>query len=257
MLKAWRYTVFFLVCLTIALLFNLPLQQVLPHVQLPPQVQLAGVDGSVLKGSAQEIRIDGFPVRGLKYRYMPSCIPKLKVCYHLDYEQGEVQLAYDVLNGDTEVSRSDIEYPVNELMKLAPVPPLVKPTGRLQLQVEDLSLQQDRLMSVTGKLIWRDLGLDDSGIKIDIGDYVIDFNGDPERYIFTISDLDAALQVQGEGSAYASGAFEVDIRIDARQGIDPQVRTVLNAVASRSGGNQYRVQQKGRLPRQIAQQLFR
>ena len=56
MIKAWRFTLFFLLCLTVALLFNLPVQQVLPHVQLPSNVQLAGVDGSVLKGRASEIR---------------------------------------------------------------------------------------------------------------------------------------------------------------------------------------------------------
>ena len=257
MIKAWRLTLFFLLCLTLALLFNLPVQQVLPHVQLPSNVQLAGVDGSVLKGSANEIRVDGFPVRSLRYRYMPSCIPKLKLCYHLAYEQGEVQLAYDVLNGDTEVSRSDIEYPVTELLKLMPAPALVKPSGRLQLLIDDLSLEQDRLLAVNGKLIWRDLGLDDNGIKIDIGDYQVDFSGDPERYDFTISDLDAALQVDGKGSALATGFFQLDIDIDAKQGIDPQVRSVLNLIAKRSGGSQYRIQQQGLMPPQLASQLFR
>ena len=255
--KAWRYTLFFLLCLTIALLLNLPVQQVLPHVQLPPTVQLAGVDGSILKGRAQEIRIDGFPVRSLRYRYMPSCIPLLKLCYQLDYEQGDLQLGYDLLNGDTEVSGSEIEYPVSDLLGLMPSPALVKPTGRLQLNVEDLSMQQNKLVSVNGQLIWRDLGINENGIKLDIGDYQVDFNGDDERYEFTLSDLDAALQVEGEGSVYSSGAYELDVRIDARQGIDPQVRSVLELVARRTSGNQYRVQQKGQLPRQMQRQLFR
>ena len=257
MFKIWRFTLFFLLCLTLALLFNLPIQQVLPHVQLPPSVQLAGVDGNVLQGRAQELRINDFPVRGLSYRYMPSCIPKLKVCYHVAYDEGEIQLAYDLLNGDTEVSRSEIEYPVARLLPLMPNPLLVKPAGRLQLQIDELSMQQEKLVSVNGKLIWREFGLDDDGIKIDIGDYQVDFSGDPEKYDFVISDLDAALKVKGDGNISAAGMYQLDVRIESLGGIDPQVRSVLNLIASRSSGNKYRIQQQGRLPPNVMRQLFR
>ena len=258
MLKIWQFTLFFLLCLTIALLFNLPLKQVLPYVQLPPAVQLAGIDGSILKGRAQELRVNDFPIRGLSYRYMPSCIPMLKVCYHVEYDEGEVTLAYDLLNGDTEVSRSQVEYPVTQLLKLMPNAALVKPSGRLQLQIEDLSMLGDKLQAVTGKLIWRDFGLDDAGIKLDIGDYQVDFVGDPEKFDLTFSDLDADLKVSGDGNISAAGMYTVDVRIESqRGGIDPQVRSVLNLIATRSSGDKYRIQQQGRLPPDVMRQVFR
>ena len=257
MLKLWKFTLFFLLCLVVALLFNLPIQQVLPHVKLPATVQLTGIDGNLLNGRAEEVRINDFPIRGIQYRYLPSCIPSLKVCYHIDYDRGQLQVAYDVLNGDTEVSRSNIEYPVARLMAHAPTPALVNPTGRLQLEIDDMSMQQDKLIAVTGKLIWRDLGLDDDGIKIDIGDYQVDFNGDANGYKFTFSDLNAALDVSGDGSISAEGIYQVDVRIAGETGIDPQVKSILNLVAARNGVNKYRIEQNGRLPANITRQLFR
>jgi hypothetical protein len=248
---------FFLLCLTVALLFNLPVKQVLPHVELPRTVQIAGVDGTVLKGAAAELRINNFPIRGIRYRYMPSCIAMLKVCYHIVYDQGEIQVAYDVLNGDTEVSRSEIEYPVTDLLDLLPDTVPVKPSGQLNLRVDDLSMQQDKLIAVTGKLIWRNLGLNDSGVKIDIGDYQVDFKGDPKKYDFTFSDLDADLGLSGKGSVSATGVYDLDVRIEADNGIDPQVRSVLNLVAARTSLNKYRIEQKGRVPPRLMQQLFR
>ena len=83
MLKLWKFALFFLLCLVVALLINLPIQQVLPYVKLPPTVQLAGIDGNLLKGTAEAVRINDFPFRGIQYRYRPSCIPLLKVCYAL------------------------------------------------------------------------------------------------------------------------------------------------------------------------------
>jgi len=257
MFKIWRYLLFFLLCLVAALLFNLPVQQVLPHVQLPPNLQVAGVSGSILKGAAAEVRINDFPIRDIHYRYMPSCIPMLKVCYHIRYQRGEVRVAYDVLNGDSEVSQSEIEYPVADLLKLLPNPVLVNPTGRLQLQVDELSMQQDRLIAVNGKLIWQNLGLNDNGIRIDIGDYQVDFRGDPKSYDFTFSDLDADLDISGDGTIDAAGNYEVDVKVESDTGIDSNVKSVLNLLARRESGNRYRIKQKGRLPAQATRQLFR
>jgi len=241
----------------VALLFNLPIQQVLPYINLPRSVQLTGVDGSLLKGSVEEVRINGFPIQNITYRYKPSCIPLLKVCYRIDYSQGQIKLAYDLLNGDTEVSRSNVEYPAAQLLQQLPNAGLVKPSGRLQLAIDDMSMLKDKLVAVSGKLIWRDLGLNDDGIKLDIGDYQVDFTGSPKSYEFTFSDLDAALDVSGDGSINAAGRYEVDVRITSESGIDPQVKSILNLIATRGSVNKYRIEQKGQLPRNLTRQLFR
>jgi len=252
----WKYTLIVLLCLTVALLFNLPVQHVLPYVQLPPSMQLAGVDGTVLKGKVSELRISDFPLRGIRYRYMPSCIPMLKICYHVVYNRGEVHLAYDLLNGDSEVSRSEIEYPVADVLNLLPDEVPSYSTGRLQLRIDDLSMQADKLVSLNGRLIWNDLGLNDTGIKIHVGDYQADFRGDPQSYEFTFSDLNAALDVSGDGQISADGLYQVDVTIENDTGIALPVKNVLNLVASRAGVNKYRIKQKGRLSSDVKRQLF-
>jgi hypothetical protein len=252
-----KYTLIGLLCLTGALLYELPLQRVLAYVQLPPSMQLAGADGTVLKGKVSELRISDFPLRGVRYRYMPSCIPMLKICYHIVYDRGEIRLAYDLLHGDSEASRGKIEYPVADLLRLLPVEVPVNPSGSLQLRIDDLSMQADKLVSINGSLIWNDLGLNDTGIKIDIGDYKVDFQGDPQSYEFTFSDLNAALDVSGHGKISADGRYQVDVTIVNDTGIDPQLRIVLNLVATRTGVNKYRIKQKGRLSSDVKRQLFR
>ena len=253
----WKYTLIVLLCLTVALLFNLPVQHVLPYVQLPPSMQLAGVDGTVLKGKAAELRISDFPLRGIRYRYMPSCIPMLKICYHVVYNRGEIHVAYDLLNGDSEVSRSEIEYPVADLLRLLPDEAPANPSGRLQLLIDDLSMQADKLVAINGRLIWNDLGLSNVGIKIDIGDYQVDFRGDPQRYEFTFSDLNGSLDVSGDGKISADGLYQVDVRIEGEAGIEPHVKSVLQLVATRTGVNKYRIKKKGRLSSDVRRQLFR
>jgi hypothetical protein len=251
-----RYTLIFLLCMTVVMLFSVSVQNVLPHVRLPPSIQLAGVDGTVLKGKVSELRISDFPLRGVRYRYMPSCIPMLKICYHVDYNRGEIRLAYDLLHGDSEASRSEIEYPVANLLRLLPVEAPVNPSGSLQLRIDDLSMQADKLVSINGSLIWSDLGLNDTGIKIDIGDYKVDFQGDPQSYEFTFSDLNAALEVNGHGQISADGRYQVDVTIENDTGLEPHVNSVLSRVATPAGVNKYRIRQKGRLSSDVTRQLF-
>ncbi len=256
MFKLWKFAVFFLLCLLGALLFSLPIQQVLPHIKLPDMVRTVGIDGTVIRGTAQEISINNFPLRKIRYRYMPSCLPLLKVCYKINYDRGEIRVAYDVLNGDTEVTRARIEYQAAELIKHVTNVP-VKPAGRLELLIDDLSMVEGVPASVNGRLIWRDLGIDDDGIKISIGDYQVDFTGNPQKYNFKFNDLDADLDVVGKGEVKAGGQYNVDVKIGSDSEIDSNVKSVLNLIAAKAGYNQYRIKQKGNLPPNITRQLFK
>lgn len=255
MIKIWKFTLFFLFCLVLALGLNVPLTHLLPWVKLPDRVQLSGVDGTLLEGRVEQVLVNRFPLNGVQYRYMPSCIPQLKLCYRIDYDQGHLRVAYDLLNGDTEVTNTEIDYPVAALLAHLPNP-LVKPVGSLELVIRELSFDQGKPVSFEGLLIWRNLGIDDAGIKIDIGDYQLEVSGKSPKYDFTLSDLDASLDVKGDGELSADGIYQVDVIISSDQGINPQVKTVLELIAKKTGHDKYRIQHSGRLPPHIASQLF-
>jgi len=256
MFKPWKLVVFFLLCLVFALVVNLPVQHVLSYVQLPKTVSLDGIDGTVTSGRAQEIRVNEFPLRSVNYRFLPSCLLLFKVCYKIRYEQGDLQVAYDVLNGDTEVSEAKVEYPVSELAQFMPKLP-VNPVGGMELMIDELSLVEGRAGSLSGKLIWRNLGVNDPDVKIDIGDYQVDFFGNQQKYDFKFSDLDATLDVDGKGEIKADGQYNVDVKIKSDASLDANVKTVLSLVAKNVKYNEYRVEQKGRLPASTLKQIFR
>ena len=256
MFKTWQFSLFFLLCLILALLINLPVQQVLPHFKLPPNIKLVGVRGTVFRGAAQEVIIDRFPLRAINYSNMPSCFLLLEACYQISYEQGTVQLAQGILNGDTEISDTSVEYPAAELARYVPNVP-VNPLGRLELAIDKLLMVQGKPTALNGRLIWRDLGIDNDGSKISIGDYQVDFTGDRQQLEFKLSDLDASLAVAGKGELKADGQYNVDIRIEAQTGIDPKIKNVLELFATKAEYNKYRIEQKGRLPASMIRQIFK
>ena len=254
MFKTWKYTLFFLLCLVIALAINLPLAQLLPWVKLPDNIHLDAVEGTVIEGRAQQVMINQFPLRGVRYRLIPSCMVKLKVCYRIDYDQGHLRVAYDLVSGDTGVSNSRIDYPVATLLAYMPQL-LVMPAGSLELEIDELILKQGKPASVAAKLVWRNLGVDDAGAQLDIGDYQVGISGNSSRYDLELSDLDASLDVAGKGQINA-GVYSLDVSISSDKGIDPQLKNVLELFARKTGHDKYHIQQSGRLPAEIAKQLF-
>ncbi len=255
MKKAWKYLLFFLLCLAIALLLNLPIRQVLPHIKLPNTVRHAGVSGTVVHGKAREVNLNQFPLRDVSYRFKPSCIALLKLCYQVDYAQGVSEIAYDLLNGDTEVSQARVEYPAAELARFIPNM-IVQPEGRLELIVDDMAIVAGKPAAMTGKLIWRDLGMQSDEATLNIGDYQVDFSGNQQQYDFKLSDLDASLDVNGKGDINAGGEYRVDIKISSASTIDPRVKNVLDLFATTVSYNNYRLEKTGRLPPNITRQLF-
>jgi hypothetical protein len=132
----------------------------------------------------------------------------------------------------------------------------VKPSGSLRLEIDDMSMLQNKLAAANGRLQWRSLGVNQGDIQINIGDYQVDFSGDATRYEFDFSDLDAQLDVAGDGSITADGQYKIDVRVSAKSTIDSQVRSVLELIGKRSSPNKYRIEQQGRLSPQITRQLF-
>ncbi len=254
-LKTLKYLFFFLVCLAVALVFTVPMQNVQPYIELPTGIEVSGVDGTIRSGSAAQVVIDDFPLNAVEYRYMPSCIPLLKICYRVEYNRGEMEVAYDLLNSDTEVHRTRIDYDTAELAGHFLALP-AKPSGRTQVLIDEVSLIDGKPQILTGQLLWKNLGLNDQGIKIDIGDFQMDFTGGPGGYDFKLKDLDASLQVDGNGKVKPNGQYTVDIRITAKSSIDPQVKYVLGIIAKNTGHNQYRVRQNGKLPQHLMRRMF-
>jgi general secretion pathway protein N len=256
MSRPWKFVLFFLLFLILALLVNLPVQQVIARVDLPASLRLSGISGTLFNGRVDLLTVNQFPLRDIRYSFMPSCLPILKLCYQIDYDQGSFQMAYDVVNGDSEISDSRVEYPVAELLARFPATLAVKPSGSLQLEIDEMSMRENKLEAVNGRLVWRDLGVNQGEVQINIGDYQVDFSGDNQKYELKFSDLDAKLDVSGDGRITADGQYQVDVRVDSESTIDSQVRTVLELIGKRSSVNKYRIEQQGRLPPTITRQLF-
>ena len=245
---------FFIVCLAIALVFNMPLVHVLAEVKLPPNIRISNFDGTVLKGRIDALEVNNLQATGIEYRHDARCLISLQWCYELVFDQGEVSASANALDQTVTLTDSNLAYPVSEIVTLFPAL-LVKPTGDVELIIDQLTINQSQVLLESGALIWKNAGVE--GEPVDLGEYRVDAVLSNQTYNFTVTDNDALLKIDGRGQLQSSGQYSLDVNIEAEPGLQNSIKTALEFVARKRGLNQYSVSQRGTIsPRMISQLSF-
>lgn len=255
MFRLWKLTLFFVLCLALSLLANMPAVLVLPQLHLDPALRLSGVNGSILRGRVERADYEALTLERVDYRLQPECLLTLDLCYRFDASEGGLRYAWNMLSGDAVLSDARLALAADRLAaNLAPLP--VALTGQIEVELTELKLVDGRPAGLTGNLLWRGLGADDGGSPLRLGDYRAEVSGDEQGYRAEITTLAADLMIEGEASLRADGEYEVDLEIESEAVIDPRAKTLLELFARGSGYNQYRVSRQGRLPPTQLRQLF-
>ena len=248
MRSIWKPGLFFVFCLLIALLVNMPATQLVGRIKLPDTIGLNGLDGTLFSGRVSQLTIDKFPIQNLSYRADSFCLLTLSICYQFDNPDGLFHLRIRPLTETVEISDLAIDYPLQQLTPFMQQL-LVKPSGKVELKLDSAQAVKGQLTGLSGVAIWRNAGV--SGESVNLGDYEFLVSGSGDLYTVSLKDIQAPLQVVGKVDLKTNGTYQVNIDIKARSGLDPKIQNVLEFVALKKGINQYVIQNTGKLPAQF------
>ncbi len=244
MTRLWKPGLFFLLCLLVALLINMPLGQLLGIVKIPGNIRVFQPEGSLISGRIDGIDINQLLIQDLEYEANLRCLLSLGLCYQVSNPYGSLQVRYDPIAGSTELTQVNLEYPLQDLNRMMGTV-LVQPTGLLQINFDSVMIVQDKLNDINGTLVWKDAGL--AGEDINLGNYVLSVGKIEGRYELVIDDIDALLDLAGRASLKADGEYTLDISIRTKSGLEPGIKNALDLVARKQGINQYVVRRTGSL----------
>jgi hypothetical protein len=253
MFKAWKFILFFVICLLLALVVNMPLAHLLPHLVIPPNVQIQALQGNLIAGNVGLVSVNRYPLSDLNYRLKPACFLSLEICYQIDNQQGKVNLSYQLMAGTASIKQSDINLPATEIKRFNPQL-LVSPVGKLHLNIKQLVIKDNKLGDIEGSLIWQDSGF--AEVKTNLGDYQLNVSGDGQNIQFVLSSLDALLTLNGGGLLKADGTYDININIASDTPIDSDIKNILELTTQKTAHNKYRFKQVGKLPAELLNKLF-
>lgn len=242
----------FLLCLCVSLVFNMPLVHLRPHIMLPNSIRLGNIQGTILGGHIDVLEVKGLQASNLIYENRLSCLLKLKLCYQIDFDQGQGLVSANALDQSLGLSDTRISYPVEELTVLFPQL-LVKPSGDLQVDIEHLSFKQQKVSINRGFAIWSRAGV--AGESFELGSYQLSVTSANQSYQFELTDNKAELEVDGRGQLKSNGQYLINVSIKSKPGLDRQIKGALELIGKKRGLNQYTTQHTGQLTKQVLSQL--
>jgi hypothetical protein len=251
--KIWKPTLFFVFCLTIFIVIKFPIAIILKQVELSNDIKLYGVRGQITSGHIAAAYTNNFPIRDINYEADLSCLLTLQVCYQINYQNGMANISFSPLTNTTVIEQLDVEYTMAELAPLMNQL-LVKPTGELNLKIEKIGLNQNKISHINGLAIWNNAGV--VGEDINLGDYQLGVVREDDSYRFELTDRKALLDIDGTGRLKPNGEYLIDIKVLIDSGLDNNIKSMLALMATKKGLNEYTINRQGQLPAHLASQLL-
>jgi hypothetical protein len=254
----WKPALFFVFCLAIFLIINVPVGLILNQLALPKNFKLNGVKGQITSGRIATVEAHNFPFRDINYQTDLSCLLSLHVCYQVNYQNGKAYISFNPLTNITQIKQFDVEYSLVELLPLMGQM-LVKPAGEIklkfnQINIHHLNVNQIKIGHIEGLALWRNVGI--VGEDINLGDYQFEVEREDSSYRFKLTDRQAVQVIDGTGRLKSNGEYLLDIKIQADSSLDDNIKSMLALVAKKKGLNEYLIYRQGQLPPHFIRQLL-
>jgi hypothetical protein len=243
MKAVWKPALLFVFLLIITLLVNMPVQHLLARINMPSAVKISQLHGNLLGGQAGTLMINQLIIRDLEYQVDGSCLLSASLCYQINFSGGSVSIRYLPVTGSTEVLQLDAELSISNLGGLADQW-LFKPSGSLYLSSPRLLITRGRLADIDAVVVWKEAGI--AGEDINLGDYQLNLKKEIGQYQIALSDKEAVLDVEGEGTLNSGGNYSLNINIKSSSTLDARVKSALEFITSRKRLNQYQIRLSGK-----------
>lgn len=242
MKNIWKFSLFFVFCLLIGLLINLPVGHVLARVKIPEQIFISHLTGTLFEGQADTLVVNQVVFQNPEYKFNISCLITLSLCYQLKSTDGSAQVRFVPVDQSIEVSGLDVEISMSNLAGVSDQL-LIKPSGSLYLSSDKVKFQQGQLTDIDAVLVWKNAGI--AGEDIDLGDYQVSIAKQNGQYLVFFADKEAVLDIDGKGDLKPDGNYSLDINITAKSGLETRIKNALELVASKKGLRQYSIRRSG------------
>ncbi len=243
--QALQTLAIFISVLLFSLFANLPARHVLQFVELPADIKIQGLQGSIMAGRVQALSYQKFHLIDVDFEIQPLCFLKAGLCYQLQSEDKELLVNFEVnlFSQNISINQSQIVLD-SEIFKDIPQL-LAQPKGQLAIEIENLTFADLKISGLTAKVDWTGAGI--QGEDQLLGNYSAQVVQQADGLNIKLSDQDSLLTLTGETDVKWSGLYDVDLKFETRPTLNKPVISVLEMTTKKSGLNQFSLKRSGKV----------
>jgi len=240
----WVIAIFFIVLLS-SLLINLPARHILQFVEIPAEIKIQGLKGSITNGQVQIFSYKNFHLKNVGFNIQPLCFLKAGLCYQLQSTDKEllVNAEVNLLSQNISLSQSQILLD-SDIFKDIPQL-LAQPTGELAIFIETLTYGESKIKDLVAKVDWLGAGI--QGEDQLFGNYNAQIVKQTDGLNFKLSDQNSLLSVVGDIDVNWNGQYDVDLKFESRPTLNKSVISVLEMTTKKSGLNRFSLKRSGKV----------
>lgn len=196
--RAWQVAASAAALYLIVLLWTLPAAVVLPRLVTGTPAALGGIEGTLWRGSAATLVVDGFPVYALRWRVEPRGLLRARLQAQVEgrLDEGFIRgrVGYSPVGGRLQVENAQ---GATRLARLAGPAGFTGADGNLSLQLELLVLEAGWPTRLSGRLGVGGLSIQELA-RQPLGDFEASFRLDGEEIVADLADIAGMLELQAQ-----------------------------------------------------------
>lgn len=188
--------------------------------QLPAQVTLDGLSGTLWAGQVSRMQVQGIDQGGLRWDWQPAGLLRGNISLDLIWlpRDGQVAARLDVAPGSIRLRNVDGRLDAATMAALNKAPFVL--AGHWLLDVPLLELNEfEYIGQADGQLVWENAsgGLPNA---LPLGHLTADLSGEDGWLVFRLADRGGPLGLRGEGRWRPGQALALNAQVQARAGAD-------------------------------------
>jgi len=230
------------------LVVTFPAQRAVSMLQAEvPQLRVAGVSGTAWEGRISTLQVMGQNFQRLKWSFNPFSVFKGSVAFDISFN-GDGRSAEATLG-----LRSDGAVVFNDLRAKLPVADIdqhlgldgVELSGLVELQLQELVVMGNTLLSAEGDVFWRQAGVDAPVAQV-LGDYSAVLTTDDGGVKARVKDDGGPLELEGL-ALLNDGGYSLNVTASVRDTEEKMLQQGLNMMGTRQADGRYALQFSGKL----------
>ncbi len=240
----WVIAIFFIVLFG-SLVISLPARHILQFVDIPAEINIQGLQGSITDGRVQTFSYNNFHLKNVDFNIQPLCFLKAGLCYQFQSTDKEllVNIEVNLLSQNVSFSQSQILLE-SDIFKDNPQL-LAQPTGQLAVFIETLTYGKSKITDLVAKVDWLGAGI--QGEDQLFGSYNALMVKETDGLNVKLSDQDSLLSVVGDIDVKWNGQYDVDLKFESRPTLNKSVISVLEMTTKKSGLNRFSLKRSSKV----------
>ncbi len=236
----------FIISLIIFSISNIPARQVMRLVELPANIQIKGLNGSITNGNVEALRFQQFTLTDVDFNFQPLCLVKLSICYQLtsDDKNLKLNLETNLITQNSSISDSQIAIDATLFKDIPQM--LVQPKGEMLVTIQSMALVDSKINGLNATLDWPGAGIE--GADQILGNYYASIVQQKDNLIVKLDDKDSLLSIKGDIDIKLNGQVDMKLKFETKPDLNKSVTSVLEMTTKKSGLNKYTLKKTGRLP---------